>query len=93
MSDIKIALVAADAREERVVTTGTRASELYADRPEVIAARVSSGSTGDSRLADLSHQLRDGDEVEPVAIDSPDGRDILRHSTAVSYTHLRSPRD
>ena len=30
----------------------------------------------------LAHALGDGDEVEAVAIDSPDGRDILRHSTA-----------
>ena len=42
----------------------------------MIAARV------DGSLRDLAHELGDGDEVEPVAIDSPDGRDILRHSTA-----------
>ncbi|MCA1481351.1 threonine--tRNA ligase, partial [Bradyrhizobium sp. NBAIM08] len=30
----------------------------------------------------LAHVLDDGDEVEAVAIGSPDGRDILRHSTA-----------
>ena len=33
-------------------------------------------------LRDLASVLADGDEVEGVAIDSPDGRDILRHSTA-----------
>ncbi len=33
-------------------------------------------------LKDLSYELQDGDEVEGVAIDSPDGHDILRHSTA-----------
>ena len=42
----------------------------------MIAARVGGA------LRDLAHELGDGDEVEPVAIDSPDGRDILRHSTA-----------
>jgi threonyl-tRNA synthetase len=31
---------------------------------------------------DLAHELANGDAVEGVAIDSPDGRDILRHSTA-----------
>ncbi len=76
MSDIKIALVHADAREDRTVTTGTRAWELFADDPSVIAARVGGA------LRDLAHELGDGDEVEGVAIDSPDGRDILRHSTA-----------
>ena len=76
MSDIKIALVHADVREDRTVTTGTRAWELFADDPSVIAARVGGA------LRDLAHELGDGDEVEGVAIDSPDGRDILRHSTA-----------
>src|SRR4029079_3817772 len=33
-------------------------------------------------LRDLAYELQDGDEVEPVAIDSKDGHDILRHSTA-----------
>ncbi len=42
----------------------------------MIAARV------DGELRDLSHELADGDRVEPVRIDSADGRDILRHSTA-----------
>lgn len=76
MSDIKVVLVHADAREDRTVTTGTKAWELYAEDPAVIAARVG------GQLKDLSHVLGDGDEVEGVAIDSPDGRDILRHSTA-----------
>jgi threonyl-tRNA synthetase len=81
VSDLKIVLVHADAREDRTVTTGTRAWELFADdthqrAAETIAARVN----GD--LKDLSYELADGDEVEGVAIDSPDGHDILRHSTA-----------
>jgi threonyl-tRNA synthetase len=76
VSDLKIALTHADAREERTVTTGTKAWELYADEPTVVAARVG------GELRDLAYELQDGDEVEPVAIDSPDGRDILRHSTA-----------
>ena len=42
----------------------------------MIAARVG------GVLRDLAYELQDGDEVEGVAIDSPDGRDILRHSTA-----------
>jgi threonyl-tRNA synthetase len=62
--------------EERSVPAGTRAWELFADEPAVIAARV----RGD--LKDLSYELADGDAVEGVEIDSADGRDILRHSTA-----------
>ncbi len=76
MSDLKIVLTHADAREERTVTTGTKAWELYADDPTVIAARVGGA------LRDLAYELQDGDEVEGVAIDSTDGHDILRHSTA-----------
>ena len=76
MSDIQVALVTAEAREDRAVTTGTKAWELFADDPAVIAARVNGG------LKDLAYELADGDAVEGVAIDSPDGRDILRHSTA-----------
>ncbi len=76
MSEIKVALVHAGAREERTVTTGTKAWELYAEEPTVVAARIG------GVLRDLSHELADGDEVEGVAIDSADGRDILRHSTA-----------
>ena len=87
MSDIKVALIHAGAREERTVTertvaAGTKAWELYADDPTVIAARVSTGSTDEPQLKDLAYVLGDGDEVAGVAIDSQDGRDILRHSTA-----------
>src|SRR3712207_6088837 len=57
-------------------TTLFRSWELYAERPEVVAARVGGA------LKDLAVELADGDEVEGVAVDSPDGRAILRHSTA-----------
>jgi threonyl-tRNA synthetase len=76
VSEIKIAVLAADVREERTVTTGTKAWELFTEQPDVVAARVGGA------LRDLAHVLEDGDEVEAVPIDSADGRDILRHSTA-----------
>ena len=76
MSEIKVTVIAADERDERTLTTGTKAWELFADDPSVIAARV------DGELRDLSHALTDGAEVEPVRFASPAGRDILRHSTA-----------
>ncbi|MGH3353831.1 MAG: threonine--tRNA ligase [Nocardioides sp.] len=76
MSEIKIAVLTPDGREERTVTTGTRAWELFQDTPEVIAARVGSD------LRDLAHELVDGDAVEGVLIGTKDGHDILRHSTA-----------
>ena len=76
MSEITVIDVRPGERAERAVTTGTKAWQLYADEPDVIAARV------DGELKDLAYELSDGDEVEPVTIDSSDGRDILRHSTA-----------
>jgi threonyl-tRNA synthetase len=66
--------------DERNVAPGTTAGELWGDTPVsptmVIAARVG------GELRDLAHTLADGDTVSPVTIDSPDGRAILRHSTA-----------
>jgi len=87
VSDIKVVLVPAAAREGQETTTlsvgaGTKAWELFKDEPDVIAARVSTGSTNGSALKDLAYELSDGDEVEGVAIDSSDGHDILRHSCA-----------
>ncbi len=76
MSEIKVTVVSAAERAERSVTTGTKAWELFADEPTVIAARVG------EELKDLAYELEDGDHVEAVVIDSADGRDILRHSTA-----------
>lgn len=62
--------------ERREVDPGTKAWQLFAETPEVVAARI------DGELRDLATELVDGQSVEPVAIDSPDGLDILRHSTA-----------
>ncbi|MFL6133840.1 MAG: threonine--tRNA ligase, partial [Nocardioidaceae bacterium] len=76
MSEIHVTVLNAAEHGERAVTPGTKAWELFADDPGVIAARVG------GELRDLAHELADGDTVEGVAIDSPDGRDILRHSTA-----------
>jgi threonyl-tRNA synthetase len=76
VSEIKVTVQGADEDVERAVAAGTRAWELFEDRPTVIAARVG------GVLRDLAHELADGDVVEAVEIHSRDGRDILRHSTA-----------
>jgi threonyl-tRNA synthetase len=62
--------------DERRVAEGTTAGELFAGDREVVVARRGSD------LVDLATVLADGDEVEPVRIDSPEGRSVLRHSTA-----------
>jgi threonyl-tRNA synthetase len=76
VSEIKVHVRSGDASAEQAVETGTKAWELFRDDAAVIAARVG------GVLRDLSHELTDGDEVEGIVIDSPDGHDILRHSTA-----------
>lgn len=48
---------------------------LFADKT-IVAMRVN------GELKDLAHKAQPGDVVEGVAISSPDGLDILRHSTA-----------
>ncbi|MEQ7008703.1 threonine--tRNA ligase [Actinopolymorpha sp. B17G11] len=76
MSEISVSVVRTGERAERGVTTGTTAGELFEGDRSVIAARVN------GELRDLARVLSEGDEVEPVAIESEDGRAILRHSTA-----------
>ncbi|WP_113718033.1 threonine--tRNA ligase [Arthrobacter dokdonensis] len=62
--------------ETTTVATGTTAAELFFERREVVVARV------DGVLTDLDTRLAEGTAVEPVTIDSPDGLNVLRHSTA-----------
>lgn len=62
--------------EENQVATGTTGADLYADRREVVVVRVN----GD--LKDLDQPLPEGASVEAVTIDSQDGLNVLRHSTA-----------
>lgn len=68
------------AGSERTVAEQTTAGELFeqigsAGR-DIVVARVN------GELRDLFHVLADGDSVEPVSVDSPDGLAVLRHSTA-----------
>ncbi|GAA2266096.1 threonine--tRNA ligase [Streptomyces atrovirens] len=76
MSDVRVIIQRDSEREERVVTTGTTAAELFAGERSVIAARVA------GELKDLSYEVEDGETVEGVEISSEDGLNILRHSTA-----------
>ena len=64
-------------RAERAVTTGTKAWELFSRRPD-----GDRGPRRPTRSGTWPTSCADGDVVEGVAIDSRDGRDILRHSTA-----------
>ncbi|MFD1213787.1 threonine--tRNA ligase [Arthrobacter sp. GCM10027362] len=62
--------------EENQVAAGTIGTELFAERRDVVVVRV------DGELRDLDRPLPDGAKIESVTIDSPDGLNVLRHSTA-----------
>ncbi|MFJ5224570.1 threonine--tRNA ligase [Streptomyces sp. NPDC088400] len=76
MSDVRVIIQRDSEREERVVTTGTTAAELFPGERTVVAARVG------GELKDLAYEIGEGEVVEPVEISSEDGLAILRHSTA-----------
>ena len=58
------------------VTIEKYTGELFRDLPEVIALRIN------GQLRDINTPLVEGDLVETVAISTPDGLFILRHSSA-----------
>jgi threonyl-tRNA synthetase len=74
-----ITITVPDATPQQVAR-GTRVGEVLkaagALSAQIIAARVN------DRLLDLSRPLNEDAIVEPVSVDSPDGLDVLRHSTA-----------
>ena len=65
MSQLNITAILADSNSEVQVETGTKAWQLFADNPNVIAARV-----GDE-LKDLAYELDDGDAVVVTGCRSP----------------------
>ncbi|UYB34829.1 threonine--tRNA ligase [Arthrobacter koreensis] len=62
--------------EETTVDTGTTGAQLFFERREVVVMRV------DGVLRDLDTPLAPGQSIEAVTIDSEDGLNVLRHSTA-----------
>ncbi|MBD7949834.1 MULTISPECIES: threonine--tRNA ligase [Oerskovia] len=62
--------------ERTTVETGTTGVDLFQGRRDVVVLRVN------GQLKDLDTAVAEGDEVEGVTIDSPDGLDVLRHSAA-----------
>jgi threonyl-tRNA synthetase len=74
VSEVKVSVVGES--DARTLPAGTTAADLFGADRSVIAARVG----GQER--DLATVLADGDVIEPIAVDSAAGRQILRHSTA-----------
>jgi len=60
----------------RSVESDQRPTHIFAEDKSIVIARVN------GELRDLWSELKDGDVVDGVAISSPDGLSVLRHSTA-----------
>ncbi|RZS89457.1 threonyl-tRNA synthetase [Motilibacter rhizosphaerae] len=76
MPNLRITVATPAERAEREVAEGTTAADVIGEDRAVVVARVN------GVLRDLSHELADGDVVEPVRADEPDGRMVVRHSAA-----------
>src|SRR5580700_4991215 len=65
-------------RDTRVVPVGTIVRDLLKDVPskDLVAARV------DGKVVDLTRKLDHNANVEPVLAETPEGLDVIRHSTA-----------
>ena len=76
MSSMSITIEAGGVSQQRVTDTDTTGLDLFGDDRGIVAVRVN------GELWDLHRTLPEGAIVEPVMISSPDGLDILRHSSA-----------
>ena len=65
-------------RDSRVVPVGTIVRDVLKDVPskDLVAARV------DGKVVDLTRKLDHDANVEPVLAETPEGLDVIRHSTA-----------
>ena len=76
VADLAIVVVTAEGEEARSVPEGATAADVVGDGRRVVVARIN------GELRDLASILRDGDVVEAVGVDTPEGLAVLRHSTA-----------
>jgi threonyl-tRNA synthetase len=72
MSEISI-LVNGAAKK---VSSDQKPTHLFADQKDVVVCKIN------GELKDLWTDLKDGDQVEAISISTPDGLNVLRHSTA-----------
>ena len=72
MSNIAIKVDGAD----KSVASDQRPTHLFADNPKIVVCKIN------NELRDLWTELKTGDVVEGISIESPEGLAVLRHSTA-----------
>ena len=58
------------------VDSETKPTQIFAENSEIVVCKVN------AELKDLWTDLKDGDVVEGISIESPEGLSVLRHSTA-----------
>ena len=58
------------------IESDQRPTQIFAEKSEVVVCKVN------GELRDLWTELKDGDLVESVSIESEEGLAVLRHSTA-----------
>jgi threonyl-tRNA synthetase len=73
---MSITIAAGGVSQQRVTDTTTTGLDLFGRDRTIVAARIN------GELWDLHRTLPEGALVEPVTMDSPDGLNIMRHSTA-----------
>ena len=76
MTDVTVSVVTADGARALMLPVGSTAADAVGDGRRIVVARIN------GELRDLATVLCDGDVVEPVDVDSPEGLAVLRHSTA-----------
>ena len=72
MSDIKVTVDGAQIS----VVSDQRPTQIFADKKDIVVCKIN------GVLKDLWSDLADGDVIEGISISSPDGLNVLRHSTA-----------
>ncbi|MFM9134472.1 MAG: threonine--tRNA ligase [bacterium] len=76
MADLAISVSLPEGPAARSVPAGSAAFDVLGPHRSVVAARIN------GVLRDLDTPLADGDVIEAVGVDSPEGLAVLRHSTA-----------
>jgi threonyl-tRNA synthetase len=76
LSELAVRVVTTEGERDEQVAPGATAMDAVGGDRSIVVARIN------GELRDLSTSLHDGDTVEAVSVESPEGLAVLRHSTA-----------
>jgi len=71
MSEISISVNG----EKQSVDSEIRPTQIFAQDPAIVVCKIN------GEMKDLWTELKEGDVVEGISIESPEGLSVLRHST------------